>query len=174
MARIFGGNELEANTRRVVGTYGYMPPEYVMEGQFSEKSDVFSFGVLLLEIVSGKRNSSFYYEETPLSLLGYAWQLWNEQKLRSFIDPCLLSEPIFEVEILRCIQVGLLCVQDFSKDRPNMSTTLSMLVSEIAVLPIPKQPAFMERRVSRNSVSSPKSQNACSINNLSITNVMGR
>ncbi|KAI3946438.1 hypothetical protein MKX01_017654 [Papaver californicum] len=174
MARIFGGNELEANTKRVVGTFGYMPPEYVMEGQFSEKSDVFSFGVLLLEIVSGKRNSSFYCEETPLSLLGYAWQLWNEQKLPSFIDSSLLSEPIFEVEILRCIHVGLLCVQDFAKDRPNMSTTLSMLVSEIAVLPIPKQPAFMERRVSRNSVSSPKSQNACSINNLSITNVMGR
>ncbi|KAI3934571.1 hypothetical protein MKW92_006440 [Papaver armeniacum] len=151
MARIFRGNELEANTIRVVGTYGYMPPEYVMEGQFSEKSDCFSFGVLLLEIVSGKRNSSFYYEETPLSLSGYAWQLWNEQKLQSFIDPSLLSEPIFEAEILRCIHVGLLCVQDFAKDRPNMSTTLSMLVSEIAVLPIPKQPAFMERRISTNS-----------------------
>ncbi|KAI3967217.1 hypothetical protein MKW92_007016 [Papaver armeniacum] len=174
MARIFRGNELEANTIRVVGTYGYMPPEYVMEGQFSEKSDCFSFGVLLLEIVSGKRNSSFYYEETPLSLSGYAWQLWNEQKLQSFIDPSLLSEPIFEAEILRCIHVGLLCVQDFAKDRPNMSTTLSMLVSEIAVLPIPKQPAFMERRISTNSNLPAKSQNAWSINNLSITNVEGR
>ncbi|CAL9758682.1 unnamed protein product, partial [Musa acuminata subsp. burmannicoides] len=56
MARVFGGDETEANTRRVVGTYGYMSPEYVMDGIFSVKSDVFSFGVLVLEIVSGKKN----------------------------------------------------------------------------------------------------------------------
>ncbi|KAI3858709.1 hypothetical protein MKX03_033662, partial [Papaver bracteatum] len=103
-----------------------------------------------------------------------AWQLWNEQKLQSFIDPSLLSEPIFEAGILRCIHVGLLCVQDFAKDRPNMSTALSMLVSEIAVLPIPKQPAFMERRISTNSNLPAKSQNSWSINNLSISNVEGR
>ncbi|MBA0791811.1 hypothetical protein Gohar_016365, partial [Gossypium harknessii] len=51
--------------------YGYMPPEYVMQGQFSEKSDVFSFGVLLLEVVSGRRNTSFYNNQYELSLLGY-------------------------------------------------------------------------------------------------------
>ncbi|XP_028102550.1 G-type lectin S-receptor-like serine/threonine-protein kinase B120 [Camellia sinensis] len=56
MARIFGGNEIEGNTEKVVGTYGYMSPEYVVNGLFSVKSDVFSFGVLVLEIVSGKRN----------------------------------------------------------------------------------------------------------------------
>ena len=49
---------------------GYMSPEYAMEGRFSEKSDVFSFGVLLLEIVSGRRNSSFYNDEQSQSLLG--------------------------------------------------------------------------------------------------------
>ncbi|KAM4113291.1 hypothetical protein ACJW30_05G209300 [Castanea mollissima] len=58
-ARIFRGNEDQANTRRVVGTYGYMSPEYAIEGRFSEKSDVFSFGVLLLEIVSGKETLAF-------------------------------------------------------------------------------------------------------------------
>ncbi|THG06146.1 hypothetical protein TEA_018156 [Camellia sinensis var. sinensis] len=71
MARIFCGNEHQANTRRVVGTYGYMSPEYAMQGSFSEKSDVFSFGVLLLEVVSGRRNTSFYDDEQSLSLLGY-------------------------------------------------------------------------------------------------------
>ncbi|XP_031395824.1 G-type lectin S-receptor-like serine/threonine-protein kinase At1g11330 isoform X2 [Punica granatum] len=71
MARIFGVNEDQANTRRVVGTYGYMSPEYAMEGRFSEKSDVFSFGVLLLEILSGRRNTSFYLDEQFLNLLGY-------------------------------------------------------------------------------------------------------
>jgi len=48
-----------------------MSPEYAMQGLFSEKSDVFSFGVLLLEIVSGRRNSSFYDEENYLTLLGF-------------------------------------------------------------------------------------------------------
>ncbi|GKC22786.1 G-type lectin S-receptor-like serine/threonine-protein kinase B120 [Tanacetum coccineum] len=64
MARIFGGNQNEANTNRVVGTYGYMSPEYAMEGLFSVKSDVYSFGVLLLEIISGQRNNSFRTPES--------------------------------------------------------------------------------------------------------------
>ncbi|XWS10719.1 hypothetical protein CRYUN_Cryun38cG0022000 [Craigia yunnanensis] len=71
MARIFVGNENQANTKRVVGTYGYMSPEYAMQGQFSEKFDVFSFGVLLLEIISGRKNTSFYNDQHCFSLLGY-------------------------------------------------------------------------------------------------------
>ncbi|PPD82703.1 hypothetical protein GOBAR_DD20369 [Gossypium barbadense] len=70
IARIFGGDENQANTKRVVGTYGYMSPQYAMHGRFSEKSDVFSYGVLLLEIVGGRRNTSFYNKD-DLSLLGY-------------------------------------------------------------------------------------------------------
>ncbi|KAI3932738.1 hypothetical protein MKW92_028004 [Papaver armeniacum] len=143
MARIFGGDEMQANTKRVVGTCnGYMSPEYAMEGIFSEKSDIFSFGVLLLEIVSGNRNTIYYNHQLSLSLLGYAWHLWIENKTRPLIDPTLVVESKLETEILRCIQVGLLCVQEFAKDRPIMSTVLSMLTSENATIPIPKQPAF--------------------------------
>ncbi|KAM3754677.1 hypothetical protein ACB098_03G184500 [Castanea mollissima] len=71
MARIFQQNELEANTRRVVGTYGYMSPEYAMEGVFSIKSDVYSFGVLLLEIVSGRKSNNFYHTKHLVNLVGY-------------------------------------------------------------------------------------------------------
>ncbi|KAH9754808.1 cysteine-rich receptor-like protein kinase 8 [Citrus sinensis] len=71
MARIFGGNQNESNTSKVVGTYGYMAPEYALEGIISVKSDVFSFGVLLLEIISGKKNSGFYLSEHGQSLLTY-------------------------------------------------------------------------------------------------------
>ncbi|KAH7837730.1 hypothetical protein Vadar_017331 [Vaccinium darrowii] len=70
MARIFGGDQIEDNTNRVVGTYGYMSPEYAMEGPFSIKSDVFSFGVLLLEIISGRKNSS-YYKDNSVNLIGH-------------------------------------------------------------------------------------------------------
>ncbi|KEH36480.1 G-type lectin S-receptor-like Serine/Threonine-kinase [Medicago truncatula] len=69
MARIFGRDQTEANTLRVVGTYGYMSPEYAMDGNFSVKSDVFSFGVLVLEIISGKKNRGFYYADDDMNLL---------------------------------------------------------------------------------------------------------
>ncbi|KAM0943905.1 putative protein kinase RLK-Pelle-DLSV family [Dioscorea sansibarensis] len=74
LARIFSSNEMQANTTRVVGTFGYMSPEYASEGLFSIKSDVFSFGVLLLEIVSGKRNAGFHRYGNSFNLLGYCFR----------------------------------------------------------------------------------------------------
>uniref|UniRef100_A0A2N9FNV9 Protein kinase domain-containing protein n=1 Tax=Fagus sylvatica TaxID=28930 RepID=A0A2N9FNV9_FAGSY len=173
MARIFGSNEDQANTNRVVGTYGYMSPEYAMEGQFSEKSDVFSFGVLLLEILSGRRNSRFYDDEKSPSLLGLAWKLWNADNIVELIDP-MISESGFEMEILRCIHVGLLCVQEFVTDRPTVPIVISMLKSEIIDLPPPKQPAFIERQIALKAKSSQCSQSISSINNVTITMVQGR
>ncbi|XP_034696970.1 G-type lectin S-receptor-like serine/threonine-protein kinase At1g11330 [Vitis riparia] len=169
MARIFGSDQDQANTKRVVGTYGYMSPEYAMQGRFSEKSDVFSFGVLLLEIVSGRKNSSFYHEEY-FTLLGYAWKLWKEDNMKTLIDGSIL-EACFQEEILRCIHVGLLCVQELAKDRPSISTVVGMICSEIAHLPPPKQPAFTEMRSGINTESSDKK---CSLNKVSITMIEGR
>ncbi|KAL1567331.1 non-specific serine/threonine protein kinase [Salvia divinorum] len=100
MARIFGGNQDQANTGKVVGTYGYMSPEYVMWGIFSEKSDVFSFGVIVLEMICGRRNTSFYNEELSLGLLGYAWKVWNEGNVEDFIDMEIYS-PSLKGEIMR-------------------------------------------------------------------------
>ncbi|XP_074269989.1 G-type lectin S-receptor-like serine/threonine-protein kinase At1g11300 [Silene latifolia] len=147
MAKIFGGNDDQADiSKTVAGTYGYMSPEYAMRGRFSEKSDVFSFGVLLLEIVSGRRSSKFVDNEY-LSLYALAWRLWNEDNIIAFIDP-LISESTYEAnEILRCIQVALLCVQELPEDRPNISMIISMLDGEgSSSLPRPTQPGFMEGR----------------------------
>ncbi|XP_056690381.1 uncharacterized protein [Spinacia oleracea] len=175
MARIFSQKQDQDNTRRVVGTYGYMSPEYAMEGHFSEKSDVYSFGVLLLEIMTGKKNNSFWLDEQSLTLLGYVWKLWNEDALKSVIDP-LITEPDFSPEILRCIHVGLLCVQEFPGDRPNTSTLLSMIVSDIVDLPSPKQPGFTRRLVSSDteSTQSRGQQSSASSNYVSITHLSGR
>ncbi|XP_059628359.1 G-type lectin S-receptor-like serine/threonine-protein kinase At1g11330 [Cornus florida] len=173
LAKIFGGNQEQANTRRVVGTYGYMAPEYAMQGRFSEKSDVFSFGVLLLEIVSGRKNTSFFHDEHSLTLLGFAWKLWNEDRIVMLIDPTIF-DPCFQVEILRYIHIGLLCVQDFPTDRPTMSTVNLMLSREIANLPTPKQPAFTEICNLSNIRSSQRSQRGCSTNNVTITTMYGR
>jgi len=173
MARIFGSNEDQANTNRVVGTYGYMSPEYAMEGRFSEKSDVFSFGVLLLEIVNGRRNTSFYNDEQSQSLLGLAWKLWSADNAIALINP-MIYEPCFEIEILRCIQVGLLCVQEFAQDRPTISVVVSMLKSEIGNLPPPTKPAFTEKLIALDTNPFKCPQTKCSVNNVTVTMVQGR
>ncbi|XP_031262529.1 putative receptor-like protein kinase At4g00960, partial [Pistacia vera] len=79
MAKIFATTESDANTNRIVGTRGYMAPEYARDGIFSTKSDIFSFGVLVLEIISGRRSNSIFYLDQPLNLVGYAWELWREE-----------------------------------------------------------------------------------------------
>ncbi|KEH22720.1 G-type lectin S-receptor-like Serine/Threonine-kinase [Medicago truncatula] len=173
MARIFGGGEDQANTSRIVGTYGYMSPEYAMQGLFSEKSDVFSFGVLILEIVTGRRNSSFYENEHALSLLGYVWIQWREDNILSLIDQGIY-DPSHHNYISRCIHIGLLCAQELAKDRPAMAAVISMLNSETASLPPPSKPAFILRESMLNSKFPEECQNGCSINNVSITDVCGR
>ncbi|KAK3433246.1 hypothetical protein EUGRSUZ_D00792 [Eucalyptus grandis] len=170
MARIFGGNENQANTRRVVGTYGYMAPEYAMDGRFSEKSDVFSFGILLLEIISGRRNTSFHDEDQCLSLLGLAWKLWNEDNVLALVDPNIPAK-CFEVQLLRCINVGLLCTQERAKDRPSISTVISMINMD---LPRPKKPAFTAKKITQDTDSSGKNPKTCSANDVALTVLQGR
>ncbi|KAK2632454.1 hypothetical protein EUGRSUZ_L01528 [Eucalyptus grandis] len=140
LAKMFGGNESEANTNRIVGTYGYMSPEYALEGVVSIKSDVFSFGVLLLEIISGKKNTGFYQTDS-MNLLGYAWQLWQEDRALRLVDLALENHNS-DGTLMRHINVALLCVQEIAADRPTMSEALTMLTNELLTLPSPKQPAF--------------------------------
>ncbi|XP_052736120.1 G-type lectin S-receptor-like serine/threonine-protein kinase At4g27290 isoform X2 [Vigna angularis] len=140
LARTFGGDQAEANTNRVMGTYGYMPPEYALHGHFSIKSDVFSFGVMVMEIISGKKNRNFHDSEHQLNLLSHAWRLWIEEKPVELIDE-VLDYPTTPLEVLRCIHVGLLCVQQTPQNRPNMSSVVLMLNGE-KVLPEPSPPGF--------------------------------
>ncbi|PVH37947.1 hypothetical protein PAHAL_5G132100 [Panicum hallii] len=170
MARIFDPKGTQANTKRVVGTYGYMAPEYAMAGIFSVKSDVFSYGVLLLEIVSGMKNAGSQRRGNSLSLLGYAWELWNEGRCHELIDKSLHGR-CPESLALRCIHVSLLCVQEQAADRPFMTEVLSLITNENATLPDPKQPGFLSLLVSNQTDIT---EETCSLNGLSITNLDGR
>ncbi|GMN61961.1 hypothetical protein TIFTF001_031042 [Ficus carica] len=147
LARTFGGDgdDSEGKTRRVIGTYGYMAPEYVYNGQFSIKSDVFSFGILVLEIVSGKRSTSFFLQKEGLTLTAHAWTLMQEGRAIELLDSHLRDSHHDLQEVLRCIHVGLLCVQQRTSDRPSMSSVVVMLSSDSHVLPYPNRPGyFME------------------------------
>ncbi|KAL4308691.1 hypothetical protein GQ457_01G043830 [Hibiscus cannabinus] len=145
MARIYKTNEAGTNTNRIVGTYGYMSPEYAMDGVFSEKSDVYSFGVMVLEVVSGRKNNSHFEFDRPLNLVGYAWELWKHGAALELIDPSLSDPCPKQYQVLRCITLGLLCVEDSPLDRPTMSDVISVLNGEMQ-LPLPKQPAFSTGR----------------------------
>ncbi|TYI32065.1 hypothetical protein ES332_A04G032200v1 [Gossypium tomentosum] len=164
LARMFGGDKLQANTNRIVGTYGYMSPEYAMEGLFSIKSDVFSFGVLLLEIISGKKNTGFYHCSS-LNLIGHAWELWKGDRVVELMDPKLKDQVPCPTQ-QRYVNVALLCVQEMAADRPTMSEVVAMLTNELTVLNSPKKPAFSNARNMTNSSNKPAN---FSVNNVTVS-----
>ncbi|WCJ42950.1 receptor kinase 1 [Euphorbia peplus] len=172
MARIFKVDQIPEKTNTVVGTYGYMSPEYAIFGKFSVKSDVFSFGVVLLEIVSAKKNNSFQEEDPSLTLIGSVWKLWRQDRAMEIVD--LSLEGSYDPhEVMRCIQIALLCVQENAMDRPTMSEVVLMLTSDIAIPP-PKEPAFIYRICSSNNSGEVGKKDSSSVNDVTITNFLAR
>uniref|UniRef100_M8CLW8 Receptor-like serine/threonine-protein kinase n=1 Tax=Aegilops tauschii TaxID=37682 RepID=M8CLW8_AEGTA len=171
MARIFGDNQQNASTQRVVGTYGYMAPEYAMEGVFSTKSDVYSFGVLVLEVVTGiRRNSSNQTMGFP-SLIVYSWNMWKEGKTEELPDSSIMDTCSLD-EVLLCIHVALLCVQENPDDRPLMSLVVFILENGSTTLPAPSRPAYFARRSIEMLQIGDDIQN--SVNSFTLTEIEGR
>ncbi|XP_062087407.1 G-type lectin S-receptor-like serine/threonine-protein kinase RKS1 isoform X2 [Humulus lupulus] len=142
-----------------------MSPEYAMEGLYSIKSDVFSFGVLTLEIITGKKNSHFN-EVSSLNLVGQVWDLWKEGKALEIVDESILdlAEPYPSDQVLRYIQIGLLCVQELAVDRPTMLEVVFMLGHETP-LQSPKRPAF----IFKNTGSDTSTSKGVSVNDITVT-----
>ncbi|XXG69287.1 hypothetical protein AAC387_Pa06g2196 [Persea americana] len=143
-----------------------MAPEYAMDGLFSVKSDVFSFGVLLLEILSGRKNSRSYLAENAQSLLAYAWRLWCDGKVMELIDPILIDSCPMD-EILRFVHIGLLCIQEDATERPTMSSVVLMLGSKSMTLPHPTEPPLYIGK--RKVISEQSSSNAKIFSNNVVT-----
>ncbi|KAF9601574.1 hypothetical protein IFM89_020430 [Coptis chinensis] len=173
IARLFVVDQTQGITGRIVGTYGYMAPEYALHGQFSVKSDVFSFGVLVLEIVSGQKNNSFYGSESAEYLLSYAWRQWVEGTALELIEPTL-RERYSRNEVMRCIHIGLLCVQKEIARRPTMASVVLMLNSYSVTLPSPAVPAWTTEEHGPNRNNSSQSVLPQSINEASITELYPR
>ncbi|XP_022845311.1 cysteine-rich receptor-like protein kinase 25 [Olea europaea var. sylvestris] len=142
MARLFLPSETQHSTSRIVGTYGYMAPEYVLHGHFSVKSDVYSFGVLILEIISGQKTYNFRNGESGDDLISCVWKNWHQETVANIIDPALRTSSGSMRDIMRCIHIGLLCVQENATDRPTMGSVVLMLSSFSLTLAVPSRPAF--------------------------------
>ncbi|CAL5083331.1 unnamed protein product [Urochloa decumbens] len=126
LARLFGQDQTRDVTNRIVGTFGYMSPEYVMRGQYSAKSDVFSFGILVIEIITGHRNTGHYFHEQNEDIISTVWRHWSEGTIAEMIDDSL-GRNYSETEVLKCVHIALLCLQQNPMDRPTMSDIMVML-----------------------------------------------
>ena len=149
---------------------GYMAPEYAMEGIFSTKSDVYSFGVLLLEVVTGIRMNSNSETMGFPSLTVYAWNMWKEEKTEELPDSSIIE--ISTEEVLLCVKIGLLCIQENPDDRPLMSSVVFVLENGSTTLAAPSRPAYFARRGAeidqiRNNIET-------SVNSFSLSQIEGR
>ncbi|KAG8489785.1 hypothetical protein CXB51_017967 [Gossypium anomalum] len=129
----------------VAGTLGYMAPEYLIRGQLTEKADVYSFGILVLEIVCGKRNATFSKDSS--SLLQTVWTLYRSNRLAEAADPCIRDEKLAKGAPEYVLQIGLLCTQASVSLRPSMVEVVQMLTDKDCEIPIPNQPPFINSNV---------------------------
>ncbi|PON88151.1 Cysteine rich receptor like kinase [Trema orientale] len=166
MAKICGVDQTQGNTSRIVGTYGYMAPEYAFYGHFSVKSDIYSFGVLIMEIITGKKNTRLLDSESSEDLLSNAWKHWRGGTALELLDP-RLRDSYTANEVMRCIHIGLLCVQEDAADRPTMASIVLMLSSYSITLPIPQKPAFFPYSGTEGNMPSVETESDKSSRNIS-------
>ncbi|KAA8530216.1 hypothetical protein F0562_004925 [Nyssa sinensis] len=165
LARCFAADKTHISTG-IAGTVGYMAPEYLVRGQLTEKADVYSFGVLVIEIVRGMKNGVFI--EDSGSLLQMVWKLYKTNRLVESVDPCLKND-FPEKEAAKVLQIGLLCTQASVAFRPSMDEVVKMLTNKDCEIPLPNQPPFLNASL----LDSSRSIKSCSISNL-VSNVLAK
>ncbi|KAL3501161.1 hypothetical protein ACH5RR_035610 [Cinchona calisaya] len=147
LARSFQEDKSHISTS-IAGTLGYMAPEYLAHGQLTEKADVYSFGVLLLEIVSGQQNNRIKTTEYSDSLVTMVWKHFLQGTVNEVLDPNLMLQIYLNknvrFEVLRVVHIGLLCTQEIPSLRPSISKALRMLAKTDEQLPIPMNPPFID------------------------------
>ncbi|XP_050279374.1 probable LRR receptor-like serine/threonine-protein kinase At1g56140 isoform X3 [Quercus robur] len=143
LAKLYDDKMTHVSTR-VAGTLGYLAPEYAMRGHLTEKVDVFGFGVVALEIISGRPNFDSTLEEEKMYLLEWAWHLYENKREIDLVDPTFSD--FNEEEVKRMIRVPLLCTQASHILRPSMSRVVAMLLGDIEVSTITSKPAYLTDR----------------------------
>ncbi|PPR84346.1 hypothetical protein GOBAR_AA36360 [Gossypium barbadense] len=176
LVRLLPEDQTHLSTK-FAGTFGYTAPEYAIHGQLSVKVDTYSFGVVVLEIISGLKNNETSLDPTAEFLLKRAWGLYQDNMAMEIVDRSLDPEEYDTDEMQRMIEIAFLCTQSSASLRPTMSEVVTMLRTVSSLEPRqPTRPAFIEsdRRVNiipqDNRSTSTSSSNATN----SISQVSGR
>lgn len=181
LARYFAEDQSHLSTG-LAGTFGYMAPEYIIHGQLTEKADVYGYGVVVLEIMTGRKNhNSAATSAEGHSLTSLAWQHFNSKTLIHLFDP-YLQGTCSEEEALQVFHVGLLCTQSSPSLRPPMWKVVEMLTGKPKDLPVPTQPPFINVKGAEiqsegsdtSNLLSTSSKNSHSVNQMSVSTVVGR
>ncbi|KAJ3693539.1 hypothetical protein LUZ60_009019 [Juncus effusus] len=140
LAKLYDDKKTHISTR-VAGTIGYVAPEYAMRGHLTEKTDVFAFGVLVLEIIAGRTNTDPTLNPNKVYLLDWAWNLYEKKRPIKIIDRKLRS--FNEEQVLRLIGISLLCTQASLHVRPSMSRVVAMIIGDVEVTEVNSKPSYL-------------------------------
>ncbi|MFS7985144.1 putative protein kinase RLK-Pelle-LRR-Xb-1 family [Helianthus anomalus] len=126
MARLVNALETHLSVSTLAGTPGYVPPEYYQSFRCTAKGDVYSYGVVLLELLSGKKPIDTLEFGDDNNLVGWAKQLQRERRIRDVLDPELLIDKSCESELFHCLKIAYQCVDDKCWKRPTMIQVMAM------------------------------------------------
>ncbi|GFP97475.1 cysteine-rich receptor-like protein kinase 3 [Phtheirospermum japonicum] len=146
LARLFPEDKSHISTG-IAGTLGYMAPEYIVRGKLSEKADVYSFGVLVIEVVCGTKVNAFAHRS--YSVLQKVWNMYGTGKLSEVVDSSI-NEDFPEEEANRLLKIGLTCVQADAELRPSMSVVVKMITGKHEIFSA-SQPPFLSSSSSETS-----------------------
>ncbi|CAN6545873.1 unnamed protein product [Malus baccata var. baccata] len=140
LAKLYDDEKTHISTR-VAGTIGYLAPEYALFGHLTEKVDVFGFGVVILEVLSGRPNSYNNLDPEKIFLLEWVWTLHENDQTLGLVDPRLIE--FDETEAIRLIRAALMCTQGSPMARPSMSRVVAMLSKDIDIGTIMSKPSYL-------------------------------
>ncbi|KAL4346187.1 hypothetical protein AHAS_Ahas11G0353300 [Arachis hypogaea] len=134
---------------------GYTAPEYAIRGELSEKADIYSFGVLVLEIISCRKNTDLTLPSEMQYLPEYAWKLYEKSMVMGLVDPKLREHGLVEKDVMRALHVAFLCLQPHAGLRPAMSEIVALLTFKVEMVSTPMRPSFFDRRPKKHDEDMP-------------------
>ncbi|CAH8299361.1 unnamed protein product [Eruca vesicaria subsp. sativa] len=164
LARLHEEEETQVSTK-IVGTIGYMAPEYALYGELTEKADVFSFGIVAMEIVSGKSNKKQKGSADHVWLINWAWKLQQTGDTVDIIDP-VLEDEFNSKEAERMIKVALICTNSSPLLRPTMSEVVQMLEGEMEITQVLSDPGLYEHNLGISKLRGTDTQGSSSTSGL--------
>ncbi|CAN6310748.1 unnamed protein product [Urochloa humidicola] len=173
LARLLPDDHSHLSTK-FAGTLGYTAPEYAIHGQLSEKVDTYSFGVVVLEILSGRKSNDTKLDPETQYLLEWAWKLYESENLLALVDESLDPEEYKPDEVKRIMEIALLCTQSAVAARPMMSEVVVLLLTRNDPELQPTRPTFIDATSRVRGETSTSSSSSGSKATISVSQVSGR